>query len=293
MIPSRSAARPKSAPSPRGSAAATNKRRWVSAGRASSRFTKLSSILPDNDSAPGNPNPPAKLRGRKPPRQLQQRQRVSPRLGQQLIGDPLVQPSRDHRHQQRPRIDTSKTPRQPAPADPSTGRSAHAQRTTSPPTPPATVAPRTPHTARMPGPTTARHRPRTQAGARPPPPKGGSTPRARRESDPAPGRRAARTWSEERRAAATGKALEAIEYGRAQLMKRSERKLHLRLNPDRTQNSQIRRRADRIVEKRGFPNPGLALHHQRPAPSSPRPIEQPIEHRALVSPTAQHQPPRS
>ena len=38
-----------------------------------------------------------------------------------------------------------------------------------------------------------------------------------------------------------GKTLEAIECGRAQLMKRSERKLHLRLDPDRTQNSQIRR----------------------------------------------------
>ena len=40
--------------------------RWVSAGSASSRFTKLSSILPDNDSAAGNPNPPASCAAESP-----------------------------------------------------------------------------------------------------------------------------------------------------------------------------------------------------------------------------------
>jgi len=65
--------------------------------------------LPDNDSAPGNANPPAKLRGGEPPREFEQRQGVSARLGQELVGDPLVQPSRDDRHQKRPRIGTSKT----------------------------------------------------------------------------------------------------------------------------------------------------------------------------------------
>ena len=68
VIPSRSAARPRSAGSPRGSAAATNKSRWVSAGSASSRFTKLSSSLPDNDSAAGQREPARQLRGRKPSR---------------------------------------------------------------------------------------------------------------------------------------------------------------------------------------------------------------------------------
>jgi hypothetical protein len=31
------------------------------------------------------------------------------------------------------------------------------------------------------------------------------------------------------------------------------------------------------------------LHHQRSTSPSPRPVEQPIEHRALVSPPSQHQ----
>src|SRR6478752_3018124 len=56
----------------------------------------------------------------------------------------------------------------------------------------------------MPGLTTARRRPRIQARSPPPPRKGGSTPRDRRESDPAPGLRAARTLSEERRAVERG-----------------------------------------------------------------------------------------
>ena len=142
----------------------------------------------------------------------------------------------------------------------------------------------------MPGLTTARHRPRTQVGSRPPLPRRGSRPRDQRE----PIRHWAGAQPERRQksvALRTGKVLKAIEQRRAQLMKRRERELHLRLNPDRTQNSQIRRRGDRVVEKRGFPDPGLAFQHQRPASSSPRPIEQPIEHHALVSPTAQHHHP--
>jgi hypothetical protein len=86
--------------------------------------------------------------------------------------------------------------------------------------------------------------------------------------------------------------MDPIEHGRAQLIKRRERKLHLRLNPHRTQNTQIRRRTDRIIKQRGLPHPSLALQHQRPTPPGPRPIEQPVQHRTLVSPTAQQQPPR-
>ena len=37
-----------------------------------------------------------------------------------------------------------------------------------------------------------------------------------------------------------------------------------------------------------LPIPGLPPQHQHPAVPGPRALEQPVEHRALVSPTAQH-----
>ena len=45
-----------------------------------------------------------------PSRQLQQRQRVSSRLGEELVGDPLVQPPRNHRRKQRSRVGVHQSP---------------------------------------------------------------------------------------------------------------------------------------------------------------------------------------
>jgi hypothetical protein len=42
---------------------------------------------------------------------------------------------------------------------------------------------------------------------------------------------------------------------------------------------------DRIVKERAFSDAGLALYYQRSTLAGSRPIEQPIEHRALVLPT--------
>src|SRR6185503_10104347 len=97
-IPNRSATRVKSAGSPRGSAAATSNNRWVFSGRASSRRRKLCSSLDRQRSR--QPEPAGQLRGRKPAWELEQRQRVTARLGDELVGDAVVQPARDHRRQQ-------------------------------------------------------------------------------------------------------------------------------------------------------------------------------------------------
>jgi hypothetical protein len=70
-------------------------------------------------------------------------------------------------------------------------------------------------------------------------------------------------------------------------MKRRERKLHLRLNPDRPQNTQIRRRGDRVVEQRRLPAPGSPRTTRTPLRPA-RPVEQRVEHHALVSPAPQH-----
>ena len=91
----------------------------------------------------------------------------------------------------------------------------------------------------------------------------------------------------------TGKTVHTVEQRPAQLMQRRERQLHLRLHPDRTQHPHIRCRPDRVRRSAVFPIPASPAQDQHPAPSRPAALEQPIEDDALISPTAQHQPPRS
>ena len=238
----------------------------------------------------GQPEPARQLRGGEPAREFQQRQRVPARLSQEPVGDALVQPPRDDRHQQRPRIGTAKTlddqlrhtaeqiarlPRreqhhhrlrhQPSRDERQSLRGCSVQ--------PLGVVHHTQDWAPL-----GDLRQQTQDGQ--------ADEQAIRHH---PGVQPERCLK--RIALRTREPIKPIEQRRTQLVKRRERQLHLRLHPCRTQDPQIRRRSDRIVQKRGFPHPGLASQHQRPATPSPRPIEQPIEHRALVSTTAQHQPP--
>ena len=77
--------------SPTGSAAACSSSRRVSAGSDSSRRRKLCSIRLARGVASGSPNPPASSAGRQPARQLEQRERVAARLGDDAVAHPLVQ----------------------------------------------------------------------------------------------------------------------------------------------------------------------------------------------------------
>ena len=61
-------------------------------------------MRPESGTAPGSPNPPASSAGVNAPRQLQQRQRVAARLGDDLVADPRVQGPGERRVQQRPRV---------------------------------------------------------------------------------------------------------------------------------------------------------------------------------------------
>ena len=63
----------------------------VSAGSGSTRRRKLSSIRLGSGSVAGSPKPPASSRRRQPARQLQQRQRVAARLGDDPVAHALVQ----------------------------------------------------------------------------------------------------------------------------------------------------------------------------------------------------------
>ena len=70
-------------------------------------------------------------------------------------------------------------------------------------------------------------------------------------------------------------------------MKTGVGELHLRLHPHRPENGQVRRRPDQVLKQGRFPDPSLSTQHQRLALSPPDRIDQSVQQRALVSPTAQ------
>ena len=127
---------------------------------------------------------PARV-ARQPARQLEQRQRVAARLGDDPVADALVEhdaapPSPAARARRRR---AGRAPRARAGAE--APRPARAPRTRSRPARPAGAAPRTPASAPTPDRATARRRRRTAAGAPRPPPRAGSAPPARRGTGPA------------------------------------------------------------------------------------------------------------
>ena len=136
-------------------------------------------MLADSGTAAGRPNPPASCAGRQPPRQLQQRERVPARLGNDPLEHVLVQAGRQDRLQQRPRVTTTqgldvklgqaRRARRPAPASRTRARSS----------PPTAAAPRTRAPAQRRGRATARRRRGTAAAAPRPPPTAGRGPPAR------------------------------------------------------------------------------------------------------------------
>jgi hypothetical protein len=62
---------------------------------------------------------------------------------------------------------------------------------------------------------------------------------------------------------------------------------------DVQQHPDVRRRFDRVLEQRCRPDARLPPQDQHAAPAGPRFVEQPVQHRELVSPTAQHRDPGS
>ena len=160
------------------------------------------------------------------------RQRVPARLGQELVGDPLVQPPRNHRRQERPRIGVR--------ASPSTTSSG------SPASFVARLARGEQHHHRLRQQPARHERQRLRGGAVQPLRVVDHAHKRtllrrlgqqakHRQADEEPIRRRALAQPErglQRVALRSGKALKAIEQRRAQLMQRRERQLHLRLHPD-------------------------------------------------------------
>jgi hypothetical protein len=60
----------------------------------------------------------------------------------------------------------------------------------------------------------------------------------------------------------TWQPLEPVEHRQAQLLKRREGELHLRLDADGSQDAKVWRRADRVVHERRLAHSGLAAEHE-------------------------------
>ena len=167
----RAAADRRPAPPPRAAADAARHR-----GAAWSRRTKLSSIRPESACALSSPKPPASCAARQAPRQLEQRQRVAARLGDDPVAHALVQ-LEPHRRARAARG----RPRCAGRAPPARGRAraprpARARRTRSRPARPAGGGRRRRASAPTRDRATARRRRRTAADAPRPRPRTGSAP---------------------------------------------------------------------------------------------------------------------
>ena len=111
-----------------------------------------------------------------------------------------------------------------------------------------------------------------------------------RQADEEPIRRVAVAQTErdaQRIALRAGKALEAIQERRAQLLQSRVRELHLRLAPRRPGNAASRRVRHQIVQQRALADPGLPAQHQRPARTRAHARHQLIQRRALAAPAKQ------
>ena len=82
-------------------------------------------------------------------------------------------------------------------------------------------------------------------------------------------------------------ALHQLEKRGAQLLNRRERKLYLRLDPDRPDDPKPPRGLDRLLEQRRLANTRLPVYHQHVAAPTSHFVQQPLEHLALALPTDQ------
>jgi hypothetical protein len=80
--------------------------------------------------------------------------------------------------------------------------------------------------------------------------------------------------------------VQPVEHRREQLMRRGERKLHLRLDTDGACEPEARRVRDEVLQQRRLAHPRLAKYHERPALPCADGLEQPVEHLAFAAPAA-------
>ena len=236
------------------------------------------------------PQPARQLRGCLASGQLQQRERITARLGHDPIAHPLVERTRDHGLQQRPRVTVVETAdhelRQPLEV---AGRLALGQ-----------------HQPDRLGSQATRHEgQRLRRGAVEPLGVVHDTDQRSllghlrqqaqdSQADEEPIRRVAVPQPErrpQRLALRVRQALQAIRERRAELLQPGERELHLRLDARRPCDATAGRVVHQIGEQSALADAGLAAQQQRPARTRPHARHQLVQRRALATP-AEQPPPR-
>ena len=231
--------------------------------------------------------PAGELGGRQPARQLQQRERIAARLGDDPLQHRFVQPRREDGLQQRPRIPAAQRLdaelREAGPSHAPSSRvantsailSASRRRATNASAradaPSSHCASSTTHSSGCSS-AASDSRPRTASPTR----NGlGAVSGAQPERDA------------ERLALGVGQTLDELEDRRAELLQRRVGELHLPLDARGPDDPKVLARLDRVLEQRGLADARLAVHHQHAAVAVARGVQQPLEHRALALPAEQ------
>ena len=234
--------------------------------------------------------PARQLGGGQAARQLQQRQRVAVRLGHDPVAHPLVERSRHHGLQQRPRVMVVQTAdhERLEPFEMRPGRPAHGQGQPD----------------RLGAEPARDERERLRRCAVEPlrvvhdadqrPFLGHVRQQAQdRQADQEPIRRVAVAHAErraQRLALRARKALQPIRERRAQLMQPGERELHLRLDARRPGDAAAGRVLHQIAQQRALADAGLAAQQERPARARAHGRHELVQRLALPAPAEQSAP---
>ena len=250
---------------------------------------KLCSIPAESGSAAGSPKPPASWRRRQPARELQERERVPARLGDDPLEHGLVQPSREDGLQERPcipaaqRIDAelreagqsgADVTRRERERDPLGEQAARDERE------------RSGRCAVEPLRVVDEAQERLLLG-------GFGEETENREPDEERARRLSGAEPEgdaERVTLRIRKTLDELQDRRAELLQRRVVELHLPLDARSPDDAKVLARLDRVLEQCGLADAGVAVHDEDGAVTVPRGIQQPLEHRAFALPADEPPP---
>ena len=223
---------------------------------------------------------------RQRPRQLEQRQRVAVRLGDDQIAHPGVQRPGQRGVQQRPRIVVPQPldlefgqPGQFLSGNP--GREHQADRISSQPT---RNEPQRLHRSAIEPLLVV-----DDADQRPLPRNLGQETQ-HGQTDQEPVRRRAGVDAErgaQRIVLRTRQSVEVVEQRCAELVQTRERQLHLRLHAHRTSHPAPLCPVDQVVQQHGLAHAGVAVHHQCPALTVANRLDQAVEHVAFPTPVRQ------
>ena len=234
--------------------------------------------------ASSSPNPPGSCVARQRPRQLQDRQRVAARLGDEPVADALVEPARDDGREQGARVLLGRALRAPARGRPPSSRSSVGSRTAN------TIATDSASSRRATKPRTWRRGGIEPLGvideAQQRPLRGDLGQQAERGQgdQEAVGSSAGRQAQRDAQSGllGLGKRAEPVEHRRAELMQPRERQLHLGLDAGDPRDAKAGRLPGAVVQERRLADARLAADDQHRALAAADVLQQPVERLTLA-----------